>query len=202
MSIVYKLTNEIMQTGLSRNAKLTQWEIGIKQETNGKGDLGGPGWLHAYTHPLLAVLFNPVHANFKNPRLFVAEGDIQKTDNGQKVGLTSLVLIKEIDLPKISLTQKIAFGIFCAKEVSKSKEWIAWADKWLSGEDRSYESARKAWQNAADAYADAYADAADAHAACAACTAYAAYAAYAAHAAHAYAAKLHLISLAEKAMTY
>ena len=31
------------------------------------------GWLHCYSDPLLAVLLNPIHGNYDNPRLFEAE---------------------------------------------------------------------------------------------------------------------------------
>lgn len=65
------------------------------------------------------------------------------------------------------------FAILCAKRVYKEVSWVSWADKWLSGEDRSVAAARAAARAAAaaaaayaaaDAYAAAYA-AADADAA-------------------------------------
>ena len=54
----YKLTNQEMQT---HNG--FQWELGEWQETSGEGGLCGPGWLHYYSDPLLAVLLNPIHAD-------------------------------------------------------------------------------------------------------------------------------------------
>ena len=44
-------------------------------------------------------------------------------------------------MPEVTSTQKIAFGILCAKEVCENEAWNEWADKWLSGEDRTKESA-------------------------------------------------------------
>lgn len=40
-----------------------------------------------------------------------------------------------------TLTQKVAYAILCVKEVFHDQTWNAWADRWLSGEDRSEPSA-------------------------------------------------------------
>ena len=171
----YKLTDQNLQTYNG-----FQCELGVKKTTSGEGNLCSPGWLHYYHSPLLAVLLNPIHANIKSPRLFEikAEGK-HLDDNGLKGGCTEMTLVKELKLPAVTLAQKIAFGILCAKEVEKDVAWNLWADKWLSGEDRS--------KDAAAAYA--------AYAARAACAADAAYAAYAEK-------KLDLKKIAKKAMTY
>lgn len=63
----YKLTDENHQT---RNE--TQWGENITHYTNGEGELCGPGWLHYYNDPLLAVLLNPVHAGLSVTLLSVA----------------------------------------------------------------------------------------------------------------------------------
>ena len=158
--IVYKLTNQKLQTHGGY-----QWEPGVPRETDGSGDLCGPGWLHYYHDPLLAVLLNPIHANIANPILWEAEAEgSHKDDNGLKGGCTRLTLLRQIDLPQITTEQRIRFGILCAKAVCDSPEWNAWADRWLDGSDRSVETAWEAWA-AANATADAAADAAAAEAA-------------------------------------
>ena len=43
-----------------------------------------------------------------------------------------------------TLTQKVAYSIYCVKEVFPDKEWNEWANNWLSGEDRSTDAAEKA----------------------------------------------------------
>jgi len=209
---VYKLTDQNMQT---HNG--FQWELGVEKTTGGSGDLCSSGWLHAYTDPLLAVLLNPIHANFQNPKLFVAEGKGEsKSDRGLKVGYTSLTLIEEMAIPEISHEQRVRFAIFCAKEVCKNTAWNKWADDWLSEKDRTSYAAAAAAAAAAyaadgdAAYAAAYAADAYAYAAYAAdAYAYAAYAAayaaeadaYAAYAAaSAAAANVDLIARAHKAM--
>lgn len=158
--IVYKLTDQKMQT---RGGY--QWEPGVPRETDGSGDLCGPGWLHYYHDPLLAALLNPIHADIDAPIMWEAEAEgLHRDDNGLKGGCTRLTLIRQIDPPQITTEQRIRFGILCAKAVCDSPEWNAWADRWLDGSDRSVETAWEAWA-AADATADAAAAGAAARAA-------------------------------------
>ena len=126
-----------------------QWELGKPApELSGEGGLCGPGYYHCYTHPLLAVLLNPIHADFKNPRLFLIEaGGVSAGDHGLKMGFTRMKLTEEISLPEFTTNQHIAFGIYCALEVCKDEGFKTWAENWLSGKDRSQAAAaeRAAW---------------------------------------------------------
>ena len=149
MTTFYKLTSQSLTTHND-----FPWTLGVPATATGEGDLCGPSWLHAYTDPLLAVLLNPIHANIKDPRLFRAEGTVGAEDHGLKVGCTTLTLVEEMPLPVITPTQSVAFGVICAKEVCQDKGWITWADRWLSGKDRTEKSARAA--EAAAAAATAY----------------------------------------------
>ena len=184
---LYKLTDENGQTYNN-----TQWGEGISHSGTGKGELCSEGWIHAYTHPLLAVLLNPIHADFKNPRMWEAEGDVDKRDGQLKVGCRTLTTIKEIPLPVITAEQRVKFAILCANAVCDDERWNEWADKWLDGTDRSKQSANAAraaaWAaNAAEAAwaAEAAAEAAEAAARAAAWAAEAAEARAAADAAEA-----------------
>ena len=148
--LVYKLTDQKMQTlgGF-------QWEAGKIREASGDGPLCSKGWLHAYESPPLAVLHNPIHANIANPRLFSADtldGEILR-DGMMKLGSTRLVLLEEIPLPQISLTQRAAYGILCALEVYREPSFVFWASRWISGEDRSALAAWVAMRAAAAAWA-------------------------------------------------
>jgi hypothetical protein len=196
MSRVYKLTDENMCTYNN-----TQWEIGVAKSTSGKGLLCGPGWLHCYSNKYLAILLNPIHARFERPRLFLAEATGNHSyENGLKEGSTTMKLIKEVDVPQITTTQRVAFGILCALEVEQTHKFNQWAKNWLNNIDRTYTAAAAAHADAAATYAHADAAYAAAHAAAAADAATAAdYAA--AHAAAVY-AKLNLKKIAEKALQY
>ena len=112
MTKLYKLTD---QSGQTRNA--TQWGPGVTHEASGEGELCGHGWLHAYTHPLLAALLNPIHANFQEPVLWEAEGEIWLYDHGLKVGCRKLTTLRQIPLPAVTLEQRVEFGIRCALSV-------------------------------------------------------------------------------------
>jgi len=142
--IVYKLTDQKMQTHGG-----CQWEPGVPRETDGSGSLCGPGWLHYYHDPLLAVLLNPIHADIADPVLWEAEAEgLHKDDCGLKGGCTRLTLIRQVDLPQITTEQHVRFGILCAKAVCNDRAWSAWADRWLDGSDRSQAAAwaaRAAW---------------------------------------------------------
>jgi hypothetical protein len=151
--ILCKLTNQELQTYNN-----TQWAINEWQIAAGEGELCSEGWLHGYEHPLLAVLLNPIHANIENPRLFAIEvGEKIKEDEGLKFGSNKMRLIKELELPQVSLEQRIKFGILCALEVCDNAAFVTWATGWLSGADRSQKAAADgaAWAAAYYAAADA-----------------------------------------------
>ena len=206
MTIYYKLTT---QEGKTRNE--TQWGENISHEATGdiKQGLCSDAWIHAYTHPLLAVLMNPAHAMIKNPIHWEGKGEGEAKFEPLKCGFRKFTTLRQIPLPEVTDVQKIAFGILCAKEVYKDLSWNQWADKWLSGEDRTKSSANAAADAAAYAAAaadvvayyaanaaDAYA-ASDAASSAARAAANAAYAA--ANAADAYAASDAASSAASKA---
>jgi hypothetical protein len=189
MTKLYKLTDAKHCTYNN-----TQWGENVTHETDGAGGLCGPGWLHAYEHPLLAVFLNPIHVGFSDPVLWEAKGNVERNDNGLKCGTRKLTTLRIIPLPEVTPVNRVAFAILCAKEVCKDANWNAWADEWLSGEDRS-ESAADAAEDAAEEAASRAAAAA-AEAAAAAASAAAEAAAWAAESN----GSLDLVALAEKAM--
>jgi len=151
--IVYKLTDKKLQTYGGY-----QWEPGVARETDGSGDLCGPGWLHYYHDPLLSALLNPIHADIADPVLWEAEAEgLHRDDRGLKGGCTRLTLLRRIELPQITTEQRVRFGILCAKVICDNPAWLAWPDRWLDGSDRSQEAVRAAVQAAwaAEAAAEA-----------------------------------------------
>ena len=203
----YKLTDK---NGITKDN--TQWGPYITHTASGKNrNLCSDGWIHFYKDPVLAVLLNPIHANFSNPKLWECETSGEELHDPLKSGCKTLTTIKEIPLPNVTDIQMVAFAILCAKEVYKKSDWNTWADKWLSGEDRTHAAAYTAY--AATSAASAVSAAIHAAASAAASAAYAAtsytYAAdYAASAAYTatYASSavstINFIELAHKALTY
>lgn len=179
LRVLYKITSKDNQSGLSH--QLIQWGEGITNTACGAGQLCSSAYLHAYTTPLLAVLFNPIHANISEFNLWHCVGKVEKWD-GTKVGCTVLKTIKCIHIPEITTKQKVAFGIYCALHVYKEINYRKWANDWLAAA-----APARAAAYAAAARADA--DAADADAAYVATARAAAYAAARAADAAAYAAR-------------
>jgi len=153
--IKYKLTTQNLTTH-----KDFQWEVGIpKTIENPSEELCSEGVFHYYASPEQAALFNPIHANIKNPRLFEVEIDREVAFDGLKGGCHQMTLIKEIPLPQFTLEQRIKFAIKCALLVYKEESFVQWAVSWLSGKDRTAYVAYVAARAAADAaaFAAAYA---------------------------------------------
>jgi hypothetical protein len=195
---LYKLTE---QDGTTYKGTC-QWGENVTHTADGKGELCTEHWLHAYTHPILAILLNPMHADIRKPKLWEAKGRIGKTDRGLKVGTRKLTTTKELPVPKVTTEQRIRFAIGCGLAVCKDEQWQRWAMGWLDGTDRTYAAARAAYAAADAVYAaDAAARAAYAAARAVDAAADAAYTARAACAAADAAADIDLIAIAEWAMT-
>jgi hypothetical protein len=174
-----------------------QWQLSQQRETSGQGELCGPGWLHVYSDPRVAVLLNPQHAAFSSPRLFraTAEG-VYRSDYSLKAGVSRLTLVKELELPiYYSHVELVVFAILATRAIPGRKpvpEWEVWADSVLATgqlETEAARAARAAWAaaeaEAARAWAAAEAEAARAAAWAAARAAWAAWAAAEAEAARA-----------------
>jgi len=142
---LYKLTDKD-----DRTYNGMQWGEGVTHTASGTGELCGPGWIHAYTDPLLAVLLDPIYAGFgPTAHLWEAEGVIGTTHHGLKVGCTSLTTLRRVGLPALTTEQRVRFAILCAREVYTDPAWTAWADCWLSGENRMRAAAAAAEEEVA-----------------------------------------------------
>jgi hypothetical protein len=151
MTTLYKLTDEN-----SRTYNDTQWGPGIEHTASGRGGLCAPGWLHAYTDPLLAVLLNPIHSDFLDPQLWEANGDVGKTENGLKVGCTKLRTTRQLDVPRITTEHRVRFAILCAKQVYHAENFVTWADAWLNGADRSVNAAQEVVRASREVWVEAW----------------------------------------------
>ena len=135
---LYKVTDENSQTYGG-----CQWGPGVTHIADGEGELCTEHWIHAYPHPLVAVFMNPIDGNYdaKTMKLWEAQGVVGATDHGLKVGCTTLTTVRRMEVPRITAEQRVAAAILCAKLVYDNAAWNSWADGWLSGADRSEESA-------------------------------------------------------------
>jgi hypothetical protein len=202
---VYKLTDQCYNT-----YKKTQWGFNVTHTLELIPDLMDMNkplcskyWIHAYNDPYIALFRNPADAAIANPIIWEAEADDRYIKMEElKLGTKKLTTITIVNV-EVSLVQRIAFAILCAKKVYGNKKWNIWADKWLMNVDRTHA--------AAYAVANAVATNAAANAAAYAVAYAVAYAADAANAAAANADaanvntlhdKIDFIALAHKAIHY
>jgi len=141
----YKLTDEN-----SRTKNDTLWGEGLTHKVGSNGcKLCTADVIHVYDHPLKAVIFNPIHANFSNPILWECKVKRILANDGTKVGVKECTTVSKVELPVITTNQLIRFAIYCALEVYQSDDFKQWSDNWLSGKDRSAEAAARAAEAAA-----------------------------------------------------
>ena len=133
MDTVYKLTTKDMTTHAG-----CQWVVGELVETNGVGELCGPGWLHCYSDPLVALMHNPIHADIDEPRLWRCEAEgSMKDDRGLKRGYTRLRLVEEMPTEAVTIRQRVLYAILCTRAVLSRGTipvWDAWADAYMAGD--------------------------------------------------------------------
>jgi hypothetical protein len=83
--------------------------------------------IHAYKHLNLAILLNPIGADYQPFRIWEAEGDIAVED-WSKAGCFKLMMIRELSTPKWFLDEDkrkkvlVCFAVLCAEKVLKIYE--------------------------------------------------------------------------------
>ena len=155
--IGYKLTDENNKTHSE-----CQWGKNITHRAKGKGkDLCTDDVIHFYRDPFLAVFANPIQGQYKEETMHLWECECEEViTDGLKSGAKELTTTKQIPIPKMTLEQRLEISIRLAMKIYRQKEWLKWAEAWLSGKDRSVTTvsdaaARDAARDAA--YAAAYA---------------------------------------------
>ena len=122
-----------------------QWGEGVRNTATGEGTgLCTDGVIHYYADPLLAVFANPIQGKYDPETMILWEFEPDSEVNGDalKKACKSGVTVKPIPIPEITTEQRVEIGIRAVKLVCKDKKWNTWADKWLSGKDRSADAAR------------------------------------------------------------
>jgi hypothetical protein len=145
MATWYKLTDK---DGYTRKGKENEclWGENITHYATGKGSqLCSRDLIHVYRNPLIASFMNPSHADFKNPLLWECEANGECAHEGQlKSGFKTVTTIRRIDLPVITLEQRIRISIYCALKQYSAPSFVKWANAWLDGSDRSARAAEAA----------------------------------------------------------
>ena len=100
--------------------------------------------LHCYSNPYFAVIFNPIHADYCDPRLIEIECNSIVNTDGLKEASKTQTMLRELPLPVLSTAQKVVFALKCVMLVYKDPAFVLWANAWIMGEDRSAGSAKAA----------------------------------------------------------
>ena len=135
--LLYMLTDENDKT------RECCWGESITHDVPDSNDLHTSYWIYAYIDPLLAVMMNPIcdRYDLSKAHLWQCEGEIG-IYYGTRVGCTELTTIEHIPVPKVTITQRITFAILVSLKVYDELNYVNWAKRWLSGEDRGVEAAQ------------------------------------------------------------
>jgi len=119
-----------------------RWEIGKEYIIIEPGNMMcSNDVFHCYNNPLLAEFMLPFHLSGNDYDLYKIEVPEFVNNDGLKFASKSQKILEKVDRPVISREQRVEIAIRVAKLVCKDVEWNTWADKWLSGEDRTESSA-------------------------------------------------------------
>ena len=133
-----KLTDQDGYTRRGRRHETLWMPAGTWIEAVGNSaDMCGPGWIHYYQDPLLAVLFNPIHANIEDPIGWEFESDGASLRDASKSACKRGRVLREIELPTVTVEQAVRWGILCSLQAGPQPGfYVRWAERYLSG-DRS-----------------------------------------------------------------
>ena len=117
-----------------------QWGENVTHHAEGQGSkFYSNDYIYVYDNPLVAVLLNPIHANFPRPLLWEADAVDVQSDIGLKFGAKEVTTLRQIPVPEVSTEQTVRFGILCALAVSKKAQFQSWAEAWLSKTYKAHE---------------------------------------------------------------
>lgn len=132
---LYKLTRPDDCTGgTDLGTRKLQWGEGVAHQAHGPYPvLCSSGVIHAYRHPLVAIMMDPAHVGFgPTAHLWEVEGEVVD-DDGTKVGCRSLTTVRRIELPTLTATQRVTVALRVALAIGMYSEWSQWAFAWLGG---------------------------------------------------------------------
>ena len=144
----YKITDRNGQT--CHENIICQWGEGITNTATGDGNgLCTDGFIHFYPDKYTAVFMNPIHGRYDPAQMRMFECEAEEPiifDFSLKCGAKTVTTIREIEVPTLTLEQRIEIGIRSAMTVNKKPNFVSWAERWLDESDRTAKSAREvAW---------------------------------------------------------
>jgi hypothetical protein len=90
--------------------------------------------------PLVAIMLNPWHAQLDEPKMLELQfSQVAVVKDDPSINMQ----VRETGVPSVTTDQKIVFALMVLKEVYENVGFAEWAGSWISGTDRSAESAGK-----------------------------------------------------------
>lgn len=131
-----KLTRE---DGTTRNNM--PWAVGITNRATGRGNkLCTDGVLHVYDTPEQAAFMRLAYCD-SYTKAWEVRSRCKGVSDGAKRGIKSCTVIREIELPELTIEQRVEIAICTSLLVYSDLRYAAWARRWLSGEDRTAKAA-------------------------------------------------------------
>lgn len=94
----------------------------------------------AYETPLLAAMMRPVHPGAG--MAWAVSGRVMSQDGLRHwLDPQTIAAAGPAEEPYVGPSERIAFAILCARSVYGEEPFATWADNWLSGRDRTTETA-------------------------------------------------------------
>ena len=119
-----------------------QWGAGVTHAVEGPLIRCSNG-IHVYTDPLVGLFLNPTHADIHNPHIWEGEAQGDQIADATKIVVRRFTALRMMNIPEPTTVQRVAFGILCAREMYTEPFFAAWAESWLSKQDRSSAAAAR-----------------------------------------------------------
>lgn len=124
---------------LTDNKRITRRGIELRvgrynQSRSGLGDIISSNSWECAPSAVLAVMINPLAEENARPRLFELREKIYVgTDSEDMINLQ----VREIFVPAVSLTQRIAFAALAVRALNSQHAFSDWVERWVYNVDRS-----------------------------------------------------------------
>jgi len=92
-----------------------------------------------HTSALVAALTHPDSLSGDSNKMFEVNRWKVNVDANNPEAYT---VVKEVAVPTVTIGQKVAFAVATVREIYHDSDFATWADDWLSGKDRSADSAK------------------------------------------------------------
>jgi len=136
-----KLLNVPVPQGWISTEELERWFT--KKESGQSRSPKWDNWIVALTNPVLACLLQRAYTDEEDLTLWDCYGYVEYVMRPNLALCTEMVYNQKARKPIISHLTRVKFGLGCVSKVYKSPVFMNWILDWVSGKDRSAQTARE-----------------------------------------------------------